>query len=78
MRRLIRAATLAGVVCASAAQGISQDSRPTTPNASDREAQKQAERDRKEAERRRKEGEKAEQQQQQQPGVRCARLRKKG
>lgn len=76
MRRLIRAAMLAGFVCVSAAPGLSQDSRPAAPTPSDREAQKQAERDRKEAERRRKEEEKAAPQQQ--PGVRCARLRKKG
>lgn len=76
MKRLIQAVTLAGlVVCASAAPGLSQDSRPGAPDASGREARRQAERDRKEAERRRKEGEKAAGQQ---AGVRCARLRKKG
>jgi len=75
MRRLIRAAALAGVVCVSAAQVLSQDSRPAAPDTSGREAQRQAERDRKEAERRRKEEEKAARQQ---AGVRCARLRKKG
>ena len=74
MKRLIQALTLAGLVCASTAPGLSQDSKPATPNAPGREAQRQAERDRKEAERKRKEEEKAAQQQ---SGVRCARLRKK-
>ena len=75
MRRLIRAVTLAVVVCASAAPGLSQDNKPSTPNASDREARRQAERERKEAERRRKEEER---EAGRQAGVRCARLRKKG
>lgn len=64
MLRIVLAAT---ILLAGAARAEAQEVK--TP--SDREAQKQAERERKDAERGRKEEEKAARQQ---PGVRCARL----